>query len=95
MTKYTNWQQKKKNNRRCLYLPSLQEEMVTPQARRRAGSGNVNRHTHRAMTAMGVACKQPASATNVKKTKEYGVQGALVVQQLMTEKDWKCCQCLE
>jgi len=84
LTKYTNWRQKKKKNQRCLYLPSLQEE--TPQARRRAGSGNVNRHTHRAMTAMGVACKQPASTTNVKKTEEYGVEGALFVQQLRTEK---------
>jgi hypothetical protein len=41
--------------------------MVTPYARRRANSGNVNRHTRRAMTAMGVTCKQPASTTNVKK----------------------------
>jgi len=72
MTKYTKWQQKK-NNR-------------TPQARRRVGSGNVNRLTCRAMTAMGVTCKQPASTTNVKKTEEYGVEGVLFVQQLRTEK---------
>jgi len=60
--------------------------MVTPQARRRADSGNVNRHTHRAMTTMGVTCKQPASTTNVKKMEEDGVEGALFVQQLRTEK---------
>jgi len=60
--------------------------MVTPYARRRADSGNVNRRTRRAMTAMGVTCKQPASTTNVKKMEEDGMEGALFVQQLRTEK---------
>jgi hypothetical protein len=48
-------------------LFSLGEEMVTPHTRRRSDSENVNRHTHRAMRGMGVACKQPASPTTVKK----------------------------
>jgi len=38
------------------------------------------------MRTMGVACKQPASTTNVKKMEEDGVEGALFVQQLRTEK---------
>jgi hypothetical protein len=38
------------------------------------------------MTAMGVTCKQPASTTNVKKMEEDGMEGALFVQQLRTEK---------
>ena len=41
--------------------------MATPHKRRRADSGNVERHTRRAMRAMGVTCKQPLSTTNVKK----------------------------
>jgi len=60
--------------------------MVTPHARRRADSGNVNRHNCRAMRAMGVTCKQPASTTNVKKTEEDSMEGALFVQELRTEK---------
>ena len=53
MLKHPNWQQKN-NNQRHLYLLSLGEEMVTPHTRRRADSGNIDRHTHRDMTAMGV-----------------------------------------
>jgi len=64
MLNYPNWQQKK-NNQRCLYMLPLGEEMVTPQIRR-ADSGNIDRHTRRAMRAMGVACKQPVSPTTVK-----------------------------
>jgi hypothetical protein len=59
--------------------------MVTPYARR-ADSRNVNRHTRRAMIAMGVTCKQSASTTNVKKGEEDGVESTLFVQQLQTEK---------
>jgi hypothetical protein len=33
--------------------------------RRMADSGNINSHIHRAMRAVGAACKQPASTTNV------------------------------
>jgi len=66
MLEYSNWQQKK-NNRRHLYVLSLGEEMVTPHIRSRADSGNVDRHTRRAMRAVDVAYKQPASATTVKK----------------------------
>jgi len=40
--------------------------VVRPCIRKRPGSGNVNRHTHRAMTAMDIPCKQPASPTTVK-----------------------------
>jgi len=57
MLEYSNWQQKK-NNRRHLYLLSLGEEMVTPYIRSRADSGNIYRHTRRAMRAMGVAYNQ-------------------------------------
>ena len=73
---------------------------VTPHIRRRADSGNVKRHTPRAMRAMGVACKQPASPTTVKTVVgEDGVEGAAFVQQLGTEKqtgnvpicsEWMC-----
>jgi len=56
MLKYPNWQQKK-NNCRGLYLLSLGEEIVTPYVRRRADSGNMDRHTRGAMRAMDVACK--------------------------------------
>jgi hypothetical protein len=62
--KYPNWRQKK-NNQRHLYLSSLGEEMVTPHIRRRTDSENVNRHTRRAMSGIGVACKQPASSATV------------------------------
>jgi len=41
--------------------------MVTPHIRRRADSGNIDRHICRATRAMGVACKQPASTITVKK----------------------------
>jgi len=41
--------------------------MVKPHIRRRADSGNIDIHTRRAMRAMGVTCKQPASPTTVKK----------------------------
>lgn len=34
--------------------------------RKRADSGNVDRHTRRAMTALDIPCKQPASLTTVK-----------------------------
>jgi len=47
MMKYLNWQQKK-NNQRWLHLLSLGEKMVTPHIKRRAGSGNVDRHACRA-----------------------------------------------
>ena len=66
MLKYPNWQQKE-NHPRPLYLLSLGDEMARPHKRRRAGSGNVNRCTCKTMRAMGVACKQPAPATTVKK----------------------------
>jgi hypothetical protein len=57
--------------------------MVTPYTRGRADSGNVNRHTCRAMRAIGVPCKQPASTTDVKeKMEEDSMEGALFVLQL-------------
>ena len=57
--------------------------MVTPHIRRKADSGNIDRHTRRATRAMGVAWKQPASPTAVKKG---GMEDGLFVQQLRTEK---------
>ena len=53
MLQYCNWQQRRIIRR--LYPLSLGEEMVTPRVRRRADSGNVDRHTCRVMTAMGTA----------------------------------------
>jgi len=41
--------------------------MVTPHIRRKVDSGNIDRHTRRAIRAMGVTCKQTASLTTVKK----------------------------
>jgi hypothetical protein len=35
---------------------------------------------------MAVTCKQPASTTKMKKMEEDGMEGALFVQQLRTEK---------
>ena len=64
MLKYPNWQQKK-NNQTPLSAVSGRK-MVTPHIRR-ADSGNIDRHTRRAIRAMGVACKQPASPIIVKK----------------------------
>jgi hypothetical protein len=55
----------KKNHPRHLYLLLLGED-IRPHIRKRAGSGNVDRHTRRAMTAMGIPCKQPASPTTLK-----------------------------
>ena len=63
--KYPNWQQKK-SNRTHLYLLSVAEERTRPHIGRRSDIVNVDRHTRRAITAMGVACKQPASTTTVK-----------------------------
>jgi hypothetical protein len=61
--------------------------MVRPHTRRRPGSANFNRHTCRAMRAMYVPCKQPASPTTAKKKMaEDGIEGVLYVQQLRTEK---------
>jgi hypothetical protein len=65
-----------------LYLLSLGDEMARPHKRRRAGIGNVNRCTCKAMRAMGVACKRPASPATVKKDGEDEVGGVLFVQQL-------------
>jgi len=44
--------------------------MLKPHIRRRADSGNINRHTGRVMIAMDVSCKQPASPATVKKGAE-------------------------
>ena len=95
MLKYSNWQQKKNNNQRCLHLLSLVEEMVTPHIRR-AGSGNVDRRTRRVMRAMGVACKQAASPTTVKKNRgRWCVKCCICPTAKYRKTDWKCCQCSE
>jgi hypothetical protein len=65
MLKYSDWQQKN-NHRRCLYLLSLEEDMVRPYTRR-AKSRYVNRHTYRAKRTMGIPCKQPAFPATVRK----------------------------
>jgi hypothetical protein len=65
--------------------------MVT-HIRRMADGGNVNNHTHRAMRALGVACKQPASTTNVWKG---GGRRCICPTSKDRKTDWKCCQCTE
>ena len=95
--KYPKMQQKK-NNRRHLYLLSLGDEMVTQYIRRR---GNVGRHTHWAMRAMGVTCKHPAAPTAVKEGggRQIFFSNFSTLCICPTAKgrktDWKCCQCLE
>ena len=64
--RYPNWQQEK-SNRRHLYLLSVGEERVRPHIGKRAYNVNVDRHTRRAIAAMGVTCKQPGTTTTVKK----------------------------
>jgi hypothetical protein len=63
-----------------VYQLCLGEEMVRPQIRRKADSGITNRHTCRAMTAMGAPYKQLR-----RKMEEDKVEGVLFVQQLRTE----------
>jgi len=43
----------------------LGEDVVRPHIRKWADSGNVDRLTRRAMIAMDIPCKQPASSTAV------------------------------
>jgi hypothetical protein len=55
--------------------------------RKRADSGNFNRHTHRAMTAVDIPCKQPASPTTVKKDGgRYDLRSSICPTLLRTEK---------
>jgi len=86
----------KKNYRRCLYMLSLGEEMVTQHIRRRADSGNIERHTRRVMRAMGVTCKQPASSTTVKQGggRRNG-RWSIHPTAKGRKRAWKCCQCSE
>jgi len=61
--------------------------MVKPHTRRRADSGNVDRHTCIAVRPIGVPCKQPASPTSVKKGGgRWHGRCSIFVQQLRTEK---------
>jgi len=95
MMTYPNSQQKK-NNPRCLYLLSLGEEMVKPHIRRWADSESINRYIRRATRAMGVACKQPASITNVKKDGGRQHGWCSICRTAKDRKtDWMCCQCSE
>ena len=67
--------------------------MVTAHTRR-TDSGNVDSHTRRAMRAMGVACKQPASATAVKKGGGRWRGRCSICPTAQDRKtDWKWCQC--
>ena len=92
MLKYPNWQ-KKKNNRSRLYLLSLGEKIITLHIIRRADIGNFDRHTRRAMRAMGVVCKQPASATAVKKGRgRWCVRCSICPTAKGRKTDRKCCQ---
>ena len=94
MLKYPNWQQK--NNQRCLYLLSVEVEMVTPHLRRRTDSGNINGHTCRTVRVMGVTCKQTATPTAVKKSGGQWRGRCSVCPSAKDRKtDWKCCQCSE
>jgi hypothetical protein len=93
--KYPNWQQKK-SNRRHLYLPSVGEERVRPHRGRRADDVNDDRHTRRALAAMGVAFKQTASTTTVKRGagRRRG-RCSICTRAKDGRTDWKCYQCSE
>jgi hypothetical protein len=70
--------------------------MVTPRVRRRADSRNIDRHTCRVMRLMGVACKQPASTTTVKKGGGRWCGRCSICPTAKARKtDRKCCQCSE
>ena len=84
MLKYPNWQQRK-SYRKNMYLLSLGEEMVWPRIWRKADSGKRQQTYCRALRAMDVPWKQPASHTNVKKDRDNGMEGVLSVQQLRTK----------
>jgi len=67
--------------------------MVRPLIRRRADSGNIDRHTHRAMTAMDVPCKL-ASPTSVQKERGRRHGRCSVCPTANDRKiDWIFCQC--
>ena len=70
-------------------------KMVKPHIGR-ADSGNVDRHIRRAMRAISVACKQPASPTTVKKGggRRHG-RWSICPTGKDRKTDWKCCQCSE
>jgi len=51
-------------------LISLAEKWSRSNIRKRADSGDFNRHTCRAMRATGVCCIQPASPATVKKEED-------------------------
>jgi hypothetical protein len=77
MLKHLNWHQRRIIE--DVYICFHCEEMVTPHVRR-DDSGYIDRHIRRAITALGVTCKQPASPTAVKQAEEYGVEGAVIVR---------------
>jgi hypothetical protein len=68
-------------------------ERVRPHIGRRADNVNVDRHTRRAMTAMGVAWKQSASTTTVKKGggRRRG-RSSIRTTAKDGRTDWKCRQ---
>jgi hypothetical protein len=67
--------------------------MVRPHIRKRADSGNINRHTDRAMTAMDVPCKL-AYPTSVQKDRGR-CHGRCSVCPTAKDRriDWKFCHC--
>jgi hypothetical protein len=70
--------------------------MVTPHIRRRADSGNVGRHTRRAVRAVGVTSKQPVSSSAVKGGGGRRRGRCTICPTAKDRKiDWKWCQCLE
>jgi len=69
--------------------------MVKPHIRR-ADSGNGDRHICSATRAKGVACKQPASPTTVKKGGgRWHGRCSICPTGKDRKTDWKCCQCSE
>ena len=90
-----NWQQRR-NLRRPLCELSLGEEMVRPHIRRRADSGNIDRHTRRAMRAVDVPCTQLARPATVKKDRgrwRGRCSGCTTAKDRRA--DWKYCRCSE
>jgi hypothetical protein len=94
MLKYPDCQQK--NHWRHLFLLSLWEKQWwRPHVRSSADSGNVERHVCRALRAMGVAYKQPASPTTVNKCGERWCGRCSICLTAKDRKTEKCCLCSE
>ena len=70
--------------------------MAAPHIRRRVDSGNIDKLIQRAVRVMGVACKQPASPTAVKRGGGRRRGRCSICPTAKDRRtDWKCGQCSE